>query len=90
MLVRTSTASPVSSSWTDLLRLMLWSRRVGDLAKLLLAVGHHARALRFGDQRAMALVGSLCLGVHAVTGFANKSLRGMVAGLLGSDYTLPL
>jgi len=35
----------------------------------------------------MALVGSLCLGVHAVTGFANKSLRGLVAGPLGSDYT---
>jgi len=32
------------------------------------------RALRFGDQRAMALAGSLCLVVHAVTGFTNKSL----------------
>ena len=78
MLVGTSTASPLSSSWTDLLRLMRWSWRVGDLAKLLLAVGHHARgALRFGDQRAMALAGSSCLVVHAVTGFTNKSLRGL-------------
>jgi predicted MarR family transcription regulator len=25
--------------------------------------------------------------VHAVTGFTNKSLRGLVAGLLGSDYS---
>jgi hypothetical protein len=42
------------------------------------------RAPRFGDQRTMALAGSLCLVVHAVTGFTNKSLRGLVAGL-GSD-----
>jgi len=35
----------------------------------------------------MALAGSLCLVVHAVTGFTNKSLRGQVAGLLGKDYS---
>jgi predicted MarR family transcription regulator len=35
----------------------------------------------------MALAGSLCLVVHAVTGFTNKSLRGQVAGLLGADYS---
>ena len=35
----------------------------------------------------MALAGALCLVVHAVTGFTNKSLRGQVAGLLGADYT---
>jgi predicted MarR family transcription regulator len=35
----------------------------------------------------MALAGSLCLVVHAVTGFTNKSLRGHVAGLLGQDYS---
>ena len=34
----------------------------------------------------MALAGALCLVVHAVTGFTNKSLRGHVAGLLGCDY----
>ncbi len=28
--------------------------------------GQRTGALRFGDQRAMALAGSLCLGVHAV------------------------
>ncbi len=36
---------------------------------------------------ALALAGSLCFFVHAVTGFTNKSLRGQVAGLLGTDYT---
>jgi hypothetical protein len=49
--------------------------------------GQRTGAFRFGDQRAMALAGSLCLLVHAVTGFTNKSLRGQVAGLLGRDYT---
>ena len=36
--------------------------------------GQRTGAFRFGDQRAMALAGSLCLVVHAVTGFTNKSL----------------
>lgn len=49
--------------------------------------GQRTGALRFGDPRAMALAGSLCLMVHAVTGFTNKSLRGLVAGLLGSGYS---
>ena len=44
-------------------------------------------ALRFGDQRAMALAGAPCRVVHAVTGFTNKSLRRQVAGLLGRDYS---
>jgi predicted MarR family transcription regulator len=35
----------------------------------------------------MALAGALCLMIHAVTGFTNKSLRGLVAGLLGADYS---
>jgi hypothetical protein len=38
--------------------------------------GQRTGASRFGDQRAMALAGALCLVVHAVTGFTNKSLRG--------------
>ena len=46
--------------------------------------GQRTGALRFGDPRAMALAGALCCVVHAVTGFSNKSLRGLVAGLLGS------
>ena len=49
--------------------------------------GQRTGAFRFGDQRAMALAGSLCLVIHAVTGFTNKSLRGQVAGLLGKDYS---
>ena len=49
--------------------------------------GQRTGALRFGDPRAMALAGALCCIVHAVTGFTNKSLRGLVAGLYGHDYT---
>jgi hypothetical protein len=49
--------------------------------------GQRTGAFRFGDLRAMALAGALCLSVHAVAGFTNKSLRGLVAGLLGVDYT---
>ena len=49
--------------------------------------GQRTGAFRFGDQRAMALAGSLCLVVHAVTGFTNKSLRGQVAGLLDKNYS---
>ena len=37
----------------------------------------------------MALTGALCLVVHAVTGFTNKSLRGLVAGLLGTRLQPP-
>ena len=49
--------------------------------------GQRTGAFRFGDSRAMALAGALCVMVHAVNGFTNKSLRGLVAGLLGSDYS---
>ena len=49
--------------------------------------GQRTGAFRFGDPRAMALAGSLCCVTHTVTGFTNKSLRGLVAGLLGRDYT---
>jgi hypothetical protein len=49
--------------------------------------GQRTGAFRFGDVRAMALAGALCCLVHAVTGFTNKSLRGLVAGLLGTDYS---
>jgi hypothetical protein len=48
--------------------------------------GQRTGALRFGDPRAMALVGALCCFVHAVAGFTNASLRGLVAGLLERDY----
>jgi hypothetical protein len=49
--------------------------------------GQRTGALRFGDQRVMALAGALCLTVHAVAGFNNRSLRALVAGLLGTTYT---
>jgi hypothetical protein len=35
----------------------------------------------------MALAGALCSVVHAVASFTNASLRGLVAGPLGTDYT---
>lgn len=49
--------------------------------------GQRTGALRFGDPRAMALAGALCVSLFAVTGFTNGSLRALVAGLLGTDYT---
>jgi len=49
--------------------------------------GQRTGAFRFGDSRAMALTGALCCVVHAVTGFTNQSLRGLVAGLLDHDYS---
>ena len=55
--------------------------------ELLVPYRQRTGALRFGDQRAMALTGALCLVAHAVTGFTNKSLRGQVAGLFGKDYS---
>ncbi|MBV9116173.1 MAG: hypothetical protein JOY63_02280 [Acetobacteraceae bacterium] len=48
--------------------------------------GQRTGALRFGDKRAIALAGALCHLLPAVTGFTNKSLRGLVAGHLGQDY----
>ena len=48
--------------------------------------GQRTGAFRFGDPRAMALCGALCVIVNTVTGFTNQSLRGLVAGLLGTDY----
>ena len=35
----------------------------------------------------MALTGALCCFVHAIAGFTNASLRGLVAGLLGRDHS---
>lgn len=49
--------------------------------------GQRTGALRFGDPRAMALAGALCLTLHAVTGVTNRSLRALVAGLLGIPYS---
>jgi hypothetical protein len=49
--------------------------------------GQRTGALRFGDVRVMALAGALCLTVHAVAGFNNRSLRALVGELLGTTYT---
>jgi hypothetical protein len=48
--------------------------------------GRRAPALRFGDPRVQALAGALCVGLHAVTGITNKSLRALMTGLLGGNY----
>src|SRR3981081_4839339 len=50
--------------------------------------GRRAPALRFGDPRVQALAGALCVTLHAVTGLTNKSLRALMTGLLGSNYTI--
>jgi hypothetical protein len=49
--------------------------------------GQRTAALRFGDIRAIALAGALCTVLNAVTGFTNKSLRGLVAAFLAQDYS---
>ena len=49
--------------------------------------GQRTGALRFGDSRVMALTGALCLTLHAVAGFNNRSLRALIAGLLGTTYS---
>jgi hypothetical protein len=50
--------------------------------------GRRAPALRFGDPRVMALTGSLCATLHAVTGITNKSLRALMTGLLDVPYSI--
>jgi hypothetical protein len=50
------------------------------------AAGRRTPALRFGDPRVIALTGALCQTLLAATGFTNKNLRVLIAGLLGSDY----
>jgi hypothetical protein len=50
--------------------------------------GRRAPALRFGDPRAQALAGALCVTLHALTGITNKSLRALMTDLLGGSYTM--
>ena len=50
--------------------------------------GQRTGALRFGDIRAQALAGALCHILPALTGFTNKTLRGLVAAHLGCDYSI--
>ena len=52
------------------------------------AEGRRAPALRFGDPRVQALAGALAVGLLAVTGITNKSLRALMTGLLGASYSM--
>jgi len=49
--------------------------------------GRRAPALRFGDPRVMALAGALAMTGNIIGGFSNKSLRPLVAALLGEPYS---
>ena len=49
--------------------------------------GRRAPALRFGDPRVQALAGALAITAHLIGGFTNKSLRPLVAALLGEPYS---
>ncbi len=42
--------------------------------------------MRFGDPRVMALAGALAVTSNLIGGFSNKTLRPLVAGLLGEPY----
>ena len=56
------------------------------IARPSLVDGRRAPALRFGDPRVMALAGALAMSVNLIGGFSNKTLRPLVAGLLGEPY----
>ena len=57
------------------------------IARPSLVDGRRAPALRFGDPRVQALAGALAITAHLIGGFTNKSLRPLVAGLLGEPTT---
>lgn len=48
--------------------------------------GQRTVALRYGDDRVMALMSALTLCLHQVAGLTNRSLRPLVATLLGRPY----
>ena len=50
--------------------------------------GRKAPALRFGDLRVQALAGSVAAMLFAVTGITNKTLRGLMTGLLHRPYSM--
>lgn len=63
-------------------------RQVGQPTRL--DNGQRASALRFGDQRVMALMAALARHAHIISEMTNKSLRQTVAQLLGvepADYS---
>jgi hypothetical protein len=43
--------------------------------------------LRFGDPRVQALAGAGAITARLIGGFSNKTLRPLVSGLLGEDYS---
>jgi hypothetical protein len=50
--------------------------------------GRKAPALRFGDLRVQALAGAIASLLMATTGITNKTLRGLMTGLLGRPYSM--
>jgi hypothetical protein len=50
--------------------------------------GRKAPALRFGDLRVQALAGAVAAMLFTVTGITNKTLRGLMTGLLGRPYSM--
>ncbi len=50
--------------------------------------GRKAPALRFGDLRVQALAGAIAGMLMAVTGITNKTLRGLMTGLLHRPYSM--
>ena len=56
------------------------------IARPSLVDGRRAPALRFGDPRVMALAGALVKSINLIGGFSNKTLRPLVAALLGEPY----
>jgi hypothetical protein len=50
--------------------------------------GRKAPALRFGDLRVQALAGAIAAMLFTVTGVTNKTLRGLMTGLLHRPYSM--
>ena len=50
--------------------------------------GGKAPALRFGDLRVQALAGAIAAMLFTVTGITNKTLRGLMTGLLHRPYSM--
>ena len=57
------------------------------IAQPSLVDGRRAPALRFGDPRVQALAGALAITAHLIGGITNRSLRPLVADLLGEPYS---
>ena len=50
--------------------------------------GRKAPALRFGDLRVQALAGAIAAMLFTVTGITNRTLRGLMTGLLNRPYSM--